>query len=369
MSQQLHVVEDRNSRRQPAERPRVAIVLNGNARAVDDRLVATLQKLARDETVYVSHSPEQSRFIARSIVHRGFDIVVCGGGDGTVTRVISDVAAQRPRRMPAFSVLRLGTGNAMADALGAARGTRGMNRDLARIREGERSEMRLLRVEKQLTPFCGVGIDAKILEDYQSLRRSFAATPLRGLYEGPLGYGMAIATRTLWHYALRDAMPHVVIRNEGATAYALDLEGRAIGRPLPRGEVLYRGPVMLAAASTIPFYGFGCRMFPQVDRRADRFQLRVGCPSPAEVLGKLPAVLNGRFQSSRLWDFACTAVSIACEGGAAAQLGGDLLGRRRYLHIGMQAVDVVRGSRSARRVRDEAPRRTLPDVARLLRVV
>lgn len=332
-----------------AVRPRggLVVVLNPNARAVGARVIRQLRELTSADALLISESPEHAGLIARQIVQGGYETVLCGGGDGTFTRLVSEVLALRPLRRPAFGLLRLGTGNALANVLGAARPTaRGFAADLRSARDrSRRVTLPLLQVEGQLAPFAGVGLDALILEDYVSFKRSIEDTPLQRLGTGPLGYGLAIASRSLWRY-LQAPLPTVVIRNEGVAAYRIDREGNLVGPPVGRGEELYRGPVSLAAASTIPFYGFGLRLFPQADQLRDRFQLRIGHVGAATLLANVPAIFRGSFADERVLDFACTAVSIDCDGPTALQVGGDLVGRREQVKIGLRQIDAVLGSRA-----------------------
>ncbi|MBK8481273.1 MAG: hypothetical protein IPL40_08875 [Proteobacteria bacterium] len=331
-----------------ALRPRggLVVVVNPNARAVGTRVIRQLQELTANDALLISESPEQTPLIARQIVRGGYDTVLCGGGDGTFTRLVTEVLALRPARRPAFGLLRLGTGNALATALGAARpSARGLAADLRCARDrSRRVTLPLLQVEGQLAPFAGVGLDALILEDYVSFKRSIEDTPLQRIGSGPLGYGLAIAGRSLWRY-LQTPLPSVVIRNTGLAAYRIDREGNLVGAPLGRGEELYRGPVSLAAASTIPFYGFGLRLFPQADQLRDRFQLRIGHVGAATLLANVPAIFRGSFADERILDFACTSVAVECEDPTALQIGGDLVGRRERVQIGLRQVEAVVGSR------------------------
>jgi len=325
------------------EKASIAVVLNANAKAVDEQLIRDLKGLLQDETLFVSHSLEQGRFIARHLVNRRFDVVLCGGGDGTFTQVVSEVARLRPAAMPAFGALQLGTGNGIGEALGAGRGLSGLAADLRAAREPARLTLPLLEVEGKLTPFAGVGLDALILQDHKAVREALGHTPLRPATRGALGYAVAIATRSIWRYAARP-LPRVLIRNQGAEARYLDHTGRAVGPAIGRGEVIYSGPVTVAAASTIPYYGFSCRLFPFADRLVDRFQLRLGRVSTAAILAQLPALFRGEFRSDRLWDFACSAISIESAEGAPLQLGGDLIGPRQRVTLGLRHVPAVGGS-------------------------
>lgn len=323
---------------------KVAVVLNGNARSVNEHLISDLRGLLQDETLYVSHSLDQSRFIARHIVNKGFDTVLCGGGDGTFTQVISDILALRPVKAPVFGLLRLGTGNAMAEVLGSKAGLKGIASDLRQVREtNNRKAINLLSSEGRLTPFAGVGLDAMILEDYKKTRDGVLGKVFGKKIEGPVGYALAIGGRSTWRM-VRNERPVVTIRNEGAPAYQMDHLGRRIGEAIPRGEVLYHGEVTLAAASTIPYYGFRCKLFPQVESLSDRFQFRITRARPMEVIPKLNQLFSGELRPSTLWDYACTAVSIEAEDDTAYQIGGDLVGNRRKMHIGIRSVEAVLGS-------------------------
>ncbi len=337
---------------EPSFRPRrnrVAVVLNGNAKAVTERVIRDVRGLLRDgpSGLYVSRSIEESEFIARSIVKRGFDVVLCGGGDGTFSQVVSDITRLRPAHMPAFGVLRLGTGNAMASALGAARADRrGIAADLERATlAAAQFEMKLVEVEGKLTPFSGIGLDSLILSDYNAVKKSLSGTFLRGLGEGGAGYATAIATRSLWRFVAKP-LPEVIIRNEGAPAEQIDLQGRTVGW-IQRGGIIHRGRVAIAAASAVPSFGFDFRLFPQVELRRDRFQLRVGNVSAYSALTGLPALFRGTFDHPHVHDFFCDAVSIELPSPTPLQIGGDEVGERERVHMSLAHVRGVRGSKRA----------------------
>jgi diacylglycerol kinase family enzyme len=328
-------------------RNRVAVVLNGNAKAVTGRVIRDVRGLLKDgpSSLYVSHSLDEAEFIARSIVRRGFDVVLSGGGDGTFSQLVTDIKRLRPQRMPAFGVLRLGTGNSMASTLGAAGDDcRSLAADIERAELGAaQSELGLLEVEGRLAPFAGVGLDSLILSDYNSVKRSLADTPLRGLGQGGPGYAMAIATRTLWRF-ISSPLPEVIIRNHGAPVQKVDINGRTIGR-VPRGGIIHQGPIAIAATSTIPFYGFDLRMFPQIDQRNDRFQLRVGKVRALSVLSQLPALFRGTFTDPGISDYFCTDISIELNSPMPLQISGDDVGERKRVRIKMSQVQAVRGSK------------------------
>jgi diacylglycerol kinase family enzyme len=320
---------------------RVAVVLNGNAKAVNEALVRQLSHVVDREGLFVSRSVEQSRFISRTIINRGYDVVVCAGGDGTFSQCVTDLLALHPRRVPAFGILRLGTGNALATTLGASQpDALGLAVDLHRASLPEAQiDLPLLRVEGRLAPFAGIGLDSLILEDYNRTKAMLARARLDQL-QGSAGYALSIATRSLWRFAF-ERWPVLTVRNEGAPTQRIDLRGRAIGPLIKRGGVIFRGPAGIAAASTVPYYGFGLKLFPQARQRDDRFQLRLSTLPAFEVLAGLPALFRGELNDERIQDYHCTAVSIAVESPTPLQIGGDEVGRRSQVHLGLTHIRAV----------------------------
>ena len=117
----------------------------------------------------------------------------------------------------------------------------------------------------------------------------------------------------------------------------------AVGPAVERGDVIYRGPAILAGASTVPCFGFGVRIYPQVTALQDRFQLRLANVSAPTIVAKLPQVLSGTFFHPRVWDYACTAVTMEVANPSAAQIGGDIVGQRRQLKLRLTSVPAIAG--------------------------
>lgn len=321
-----------------ARATRVAIVVNENASRVDRRLVRDLHAALPEPLLFVSSTVDQFELIARQIASHDPDVVLCAGGDGTFVRCVSDVLALGPSRPPVFGVLRLGTGNALAASLGASADPVA---DLALARRPENwTELSLLRVDGRLAPFVGAGADALILEDYNRLRRVVARTPFTFLGQGALGYWLALVTRSLWRLVVA-RRAWVTIRNEGAPAWRMDRRGGPVGEPIRPGSILYRGPTSFLAASTIPHYGFGLRLFPQVTSLVRRFQLRVLDLGAFSVLLRLPAFYRGELYHDRIHDFACSAISVEADTPLPFQIGGDEAGRRTSMRLELARVRAV----------------------------
>src|SRR5579871_1122864 len=144
----------------PAE-SRVAVVLNGRARGVSPELVHRIGRMVPRRDLFVSRTLGDSREIAQAIVERGYPAVLFGGGDGTFVQCLADLrerASAEAAPLPSVGVLKLGTGNALARALGASPPTvSGLRHDLDRAAADRRRDLPLLEVDGVLTPFAGAG--------------------------------------------------------------------------------------------------------------------------------------------------------------------------------------------------------------------
>ena len=164
---------------------RIAVVVNGNAKAVNAEVIDTLDQILSAGELFISRRVEEGRYIARTLVERGYGTVLLGGGDGTFTVMVSDIVREARRQgkvPPRFGLLRLGTGNALAWVIGATSAKRGgLQVDLERLRGDAGSRpIRLVEVEEYLAPFAGFGIDALVLRDYERVKKTIARA-------GPLG--------------------------------------------------------------------------------------------------------------------------------------------------------------------------------------
>ena len=132
--------------------------------------------------------------------------------------------------------------------------------------------------------------------------RSFAACHGSGSAQtGGVSYAISIPTLTIPQLAIRPRM-EVRIVNRGA-AERLDQNGRLFGPPVEEGEVIFEGACIAALVSTIPYWGFGVRVFPFADNRpADRFCLRVVATSPLHVAAHMLSVWKGTYRDENLID-------------------------------------------------------------------
>ena len=335
----------------------VAVLLNANAKSVNEKLRAEIARFVPERDVYYSRSLDDARQIVSTVIDRGYDTLLTGGGDGTFVGYVNEVMTQldargenRPMsrggavlklqpqvgRLPKFGILRLGTGNALAGLVGASRRPVGVVEDILRARSGDVARTRsihLVDAYGKLAPFAGLGLDAQVLNDYVGLKGLFEGTPLQTLGTGGLGYFMSISAKSVPALALQKTV-NVVVYNEGGPARQIAPDGRHTGKAIAPGEVIYQGPVRFAAAGTVPYYGYNFTIFPHALRSPGQMHLRLTALSVPQVLSHLPEIWKGRTPAGML-DFHADRVRMVFERPMPFQVGGDAEGYRSEVTLGV----------------------------------
>lgn len=315
---------------------RIAVVVNGNAKNATADVISTLDQILSGGDLFVSRKLSDAKHIAKTLVARGYGTVLTGGGDGTFTVMVTEVvheARRSGRPLPRFGLLKLGTGNSLAWVVGAQGADKHeLQADIRRLVDdaGSRS-MRLIEVEGFIAPFCGLGADALVLADYGKVKGALLKTPLKSVAPGPLSYVLATTTRSIPRF-LGLKMPHCRVRNDGAEAYRLGPKGSIIGAPIPTGQTIYEGPMRICALSTIPYYGYGFRMFPFAEERPDRMNLRIATIGPLSFIRHFGEIWRGEYENpEEVVDYLVDAVTIEVDPATDFQIAGDARGPRSSL--------------------------------------
>ncbi len=317
---------------------RIAVVVNGNAQGVTGEVISTFDRILTGGDLFVSHRLQDVAEIARTIIARGYGTVLTGGGDGTFTVVVTAVVREAERQgveVPRIGLLRLGTGNALAWVVGASRaGRRGVAADVRRLLDDAGSRpLRLVEAEGLMTPFCGFGADAVVLQDYRAVKDALARPWLRRVAPGALSFVLGTVTRTLPGYLVRP-VPHCRVTNLAAEAFRVGAHGRILGPPIAAGDVLYEGPARVASASTIEFSGFGFRYYPYAGEREDRMQLRISTIGVGEFVQNFRAIWSGAYDNPvTIFDYLVERVSVRFDPPTPFQIGGDVQGERTEVEI------------------------------------
>lgn len=291
------------------------------------KVVRSISRQLPPESVFVSSNLNEARELTREILSRGYDTVVTGGGDGTLMGFLNNSFEYTDRvgdgEMPVIGVLKLGTGN----GIGAYVGADAYLRDLQRmVGEGpkRRQRMSILEVEGRYCHFAGVGLDAAILNDYVGYRDTWLGKRLRYAASVP-------AVSIPRQLTVRRKYPIGRVINEGAPAYRIGADGQPVGRPIQRGETIYRGPVLIVGAATVPYYGYGFKLYPYAGRQPGRMQLRVSWASTFETLSRLPWIWRGTYRSPNIRDYYCEKIRMVFDQPIPFQIGGDGVGTRREI--------------------------------------
>ena len=313
---------------------RAIAIVNGNARRVRGRMRAKLERSLPGEVRFTS-SLRHAREVIREEVELGRDLIVLGGGDGTVVMgltLIAEACRGTGRPEPAIGILRLGSGNAIADTFGASNDPEA---DLVQLLRGGGTwrTVPLIDVLGVRAPFVGMGLDAQVLEDHEAVGRIVDRVPGAKRLGGMPRYALSVALRSIPRFAI-GTRPNATITNLGSPALEMTRDGPS-GRKIPTSAIVWKGPVTLVAAGTIPFFGFGLKMFAFAGTQPGRFHLRCGHGGLLEILRNVPGAFRGEYFSEYVHDFLCDHVKIELDSETAIEAGGELLGRRSELEIAL----------------------------------
>ncbi|MBH1989147.1 MAG: hypothetical protein I8H75_02005 [Myxococcaceae bacterium] len=335
---------------------RTAFVLNANARSVTDQVVAKLVKLIPAGDLFYSKSMEDSENHYQTILERGYGFVFNGGGDGTVVNAINTLhrisRKCRNTQLPKVGILKLGTGNAMAQLVDAKRAYA----DVSHIVQGGTIFQKPISLvecdDGTLTPFAGIGYDGEILNDYVHVKEKHGFTSISA-------YLWAAFTRTLpRHIFSRSSAPVIRIKTLQTAYQMIEVDGQDCEVEIPANTLLYEGPADVATVGSIPWFGFGFTAFPFAFRKAGFINLRICNMGLRTVVTNLyPALWKGTFRHAKLNDFLVQEVLIESDSPLPYQIGGDASGYRNRLRFkaGKQQVQFA-----------ELPKERLPSLERLI---
>jgi diacylglycerol kinase family enzyme len=328
--------------------PKVAVLLNANAKRVNEKVRRTLSHVVPEGDLFLTRTFEEARAVAETVVERRYQTVFTGGGDGTFCGFLNEIynVIERKRsanpfavvRPPRFGVLKLGTGNSLANLCGASGSLGdGILDDVLRARANEIPgvvKLELLLSEGKRAPFVGLGLDAGVLNHFVEIKHGVAKSPFAKLLAGGAGYALAIAGRSIPSY-MTSQRPHLEIKSR-AIAYRLGHDGRPVGPAYGPGAILYSGPALIAAAATVPCYGFNFKLFPFAGQRRGMMHLRVANLSIPKIVPNIyPGLWQGKWFPEGLHDFFAEDVEIRMDRKVPFQVGGDAEGYRDAVRISM----------------------------------
>lgn len=322
-----------------------AVLLNPNARRVSRSVLERVNEIVDPDHVYVSDDEEAAPELVDHIMRKGYGTVFTGGGDGTVTQFINMVPeGQAPR----VGILKLGTGNAMAEIVSSGDPMLDL-RNYSANPSHDALRLPLCEAEGTRFAFAGLGIDAWVLNDYRAMKDRFSSKALEPLLHNVGGYFAAVfgmtVPRLMKRWAKRQ-VAEVTVTNLGGTAAEIETTemGGRIAREFEPGEVIYQGPVNATMFGTCPYYGYRMKALPYAGIDPQRFHLRISNIPVPRLLASLPKLWSGSLRHEAIRDFHADRVHIRFSEPMPYQLAGEARGYREELTVGMsrRAIDLVR---------------------------
>lgn len=333
----------------------VAVLVNLNARRGSPAMGRLVQRVLPRAEVAVTRTLDDARaFLQKKVNDRPPGLILSGGGDGTAVAIWNELRAMNAA-IPPVGMLRLGTGNGLANVTGAPDARAALER-IAALR-GEVPPIRrfrLLESEGRVAPFAGTGWDAEIVADFKAWLEGWQqkadVAGLTQMNAGLRGYLSALFLRTIPRQLFGPGPAWVRAVNLGDDAFTLDANERLV--PIPgagKGAVLYEGPGSIACAATTTEWGFGFRAFPHAHRVPERLSVRVYGAKVLEATSNMFKLWRGD-RVPKMHDFFTTGVRFELDREVPFQIGGDLAGMRKTIELRLsdQRVGLVDWTRLGR---------------------
>ena len=340
--------------RLPVEEPdqrKIAVLLNRNARRVNDAVVKRVERIVGRDHVYYSRSLEEAEAFTREIVQKGYGTIVSGGGDGTlcgtinmVHRYIEESNRWREERFqrygeaqvligtPRFAFLRLGTGNGIGTVIGARNALKDL-KNLIDYLPGRTHEIPLIEVDGEKCFFGGLGFDSLMLNDYNRLKSRTSHPLLKPILHSVIGYLITLFVSTLPKALLGKAKMNVRISSRGKAYYVDPRRGDATIEVEP-DTTLYEGPAMFVGVGSSPFYGAGFKIFPFANMMPGMMQLRIGRINPLVGVLNIASIWRGTYRNpNTVLDYLVEDIHVELTDPFPFQHSGDAMGLRQNLNL------------------------------------
>lgn len=320
----------------------IAVLLNANAKSVGRSTVDVIREVLPRAHTFLSRSRDDAQRHVDRIVEKQFDLVLCGGGDGSVVTLLN-LLRQRSPTFPRLGLLKLGTGNAWARAMGA----KNLRWTLGQLRHQHPSQMPidrfdLVEVEGILTHFAGAGLDARIVNDFNELVRGIGVKAGKSV----LAYLTAFFSKTVPAAALEAQLkgaPELEVRLLGGPLVRITREGDEVPMNVEPGTVIHSGQVSVMGCATTEHYGYGFKAFPYARRRPGMMNYRCLNLPIEKAVFMIPQLWQGTLTGEPITDYLLQDVEITFSRAIDFQVGGDAMGKRQKVRMRLadESVEIV----------------------------
>ncbi len=314
-----------------------------NAKKVNQDVLDEFSKYMKADDIYVTHSIEEADQSMDKIIEKRYPLVLCGGGDGTVMRIIEQMnlrVKERNRdggdyKIPKFCILKLGTGNAISGLLEVPKGAQ----PILSVRQSAEEELNfkrfnIIEADKRIFHFGGFGIDALVVNDHIDFKNRFSKGFMWRLTNTLAGYFMAVILKSIPKVVLHGFKLNIRIINDSDSPVYKATHSRGIEEtPFKKGDVIFEGPADVVVFGTTTDFGYKLRAMPFAFAKPGYFNLRLGDTGVFKLLLNLRPLWKGTIEHPGLYDFLVQKVKIEFDEKAPLQLGGDPEGYRKELHL------------------------------------
>ena len=190
----------------------LAILVNANAKRGGRRIAVQTARILPGANVKLTRTQQEATEWLRQILPTKPKVIFAAGGDGTAIALVNALSRVTDGELPPIGVLKLGTGNAWANVLGAPKLAHSL--DILRALDDHEGPLPLRRfglvdAGGTLAHFAGAGWDAEILNDYKE-QLAQSKGPPRFFAKSVYGYVTAMLFRTT-PKTLLFGRPHVII--------------------------------------------------------------------------------------------------------------------------------------------------------------
>ena len=334
-----------------SELPDIVVILNPHAKGVTEGIVETLSEVVSPERLFLTQEISDNAALARQVLEEGVHTVFTGGGDGTIVAFVNALLDEAKRmdissaNIPQVGVMRLGTGNALAEMVSSGSYLADLRSFLQNPHE-DTQLMAWVESEGRRFPFGGIGLDAEVLNDYEWVKEASENTAISPALKNVGGYFAALFSRTIPRRVREVVQPRdvqVLIRSAGSRAFLLNDAGERV-RSFEPGEVMFEGTMNLTAVGTCPYYGYGMKVLPYATEDMGMMNIRVVSTSIQVILANLRAVWDGTYRHEGITDFLADVVEVEMSEPLPYQEGGDAKGERQVLRlaVGKEVIRLVR---------------------------
>jgi len=330
------------------DRKNIAIILNNNARNVNQNIKEQVEELIPRNNIFYTNSLEEADATIAKILNANYTHIFTGGGDGTLVYFVNKMKeikkkAKIKTKLPAIGILRLGTGNAVAIYTNSGKK---IADDLETVLKGgtyKTDTIDFVKIDDKYFTFGGFGADALVLNDYDMMKK-IPNKLLRYPFAGLKGYFLSALTITLPKVILRNKDNYVKIYANNDNAYTVSMVEGFRDMKIKKGDLIYEGPFTSVAIGTTPFYGYGLKALPFANKKKGYFQIRILKIRPMLLAYKVIKAWNGLYTGDDIIDFVVQDVRLEFKKATPLQIAGEAAGYKKEVQVSLskEKIDFIK---------------------------